>query len=37
MENSQNIFLHNDYNKKDVTLTNSQAMIKEDYIHSYLF
>lgn len=28
MENSQNNFSHNDYNKKDVTLTNSQAMIK---------
>lgn len=28
MENSQNNFSHNDYTKKDVTLTNSQAMIK---------
>lgn len=28
MENSQNNFSHNNYNKKDVTLTNSQAMIK---------
>lgn len=28
MENNQNTFSHNDYNTKDVTLTNSQAMIK---------